>query len=176
MRKIIFLLTPIVVAFFVSVFGEPVCAEDPAPTEGESAPASTDTKADTAKPNPQAEAEAKKQENKRLTPGVLSSFNRSERSEAVDTASSPTQGDEPSPVSGSISYAKNGCVARVTNTDKKSSYSVSFDVIGTNKQGSTALKRSFSASLKPEETVTHTVSCSKDLNMQVVLKSGRKVK
>ncbi len=112
-----------------------------------------------------------------LTPGVIASNNRAPGSTSVDVNSGgAVPGDEVSPIAASVKSVKRGkCQVSLTNNHEKNRYSVKYRVEGTNKKGSTVLKRSYSSTIDPKKTVTKDLSCSDDLNMRVVLRSGKKL-
>ena len=118
--------------------------------------------------------EVKKKEEKVKT-GIIANTGTIGQSGAVSVStdgSSP--GDEPNPISGSVSVAGRGkCIASVTNSGK-ASYSVRFAVEARNSSGASTLNKAFNATLAPKETVTKDFTCREDDNMQVVLKSATK--
>jgi hypothetical protein len=113
-----------------------------------------------------------------LKPGVVASFGRASKHAAVDSlATGSVPGDEAMPVTASVAKVKSGkCEVKLSNSDEKNSYSVSYVVEGINSKGDTVMKRSYSATLDPKKTVTNALSCRDDLNLQVVLRSGKKLK
>lgn len=122
-------------------------------------------------------AESKKTEETKIKPGVVASYGKFDKRVAVDGAANGNiAGEQQSPVSGSVKFlGSDRCKATVSNLSDKDSYSVSFDVVGS-RGSSKSFTRGFSATLKPKESVSRNISgCSSDLNVQVVLKSGRKV-
>ncbi len=114
-----------------------------------------------------------KQPEESVKKGVIASFGRHREATAVDTATTPAQGDEQSAISGSVSRNKNNCVAKITNNGKNS-YSVSFAVKGTNPRGTQTFRRSYSASLKPSEEVSREMNCQKDDNIEIEILTSRK--
>ena len=107
--------------------------------------------------------------------GVIATNTRTKDFAAINVETSgAAPGDDVSVVSGSVLRPKREeCIAKVINNGNKT-YSVSFSLIGTNKSGRKALERSFSATLKPKESVERLVtSCDDELNVSVVLKSAR---
>ncbi len=148
-----------------------VSAQEAAPP----APVATPETAPAATSKPAA-TPAKKEDSK-LKPGVVASYGKFDKGAAVDGAANGNiAGEQQSPVAGSVRFVSGDrCEATVTNLSEKDSYAVSFDVVGS-RGSSRAFSRGYSASLKPKGSVVRSVSgCASDLNVQVVLKSGRKV-
>ena len=86
-----------------------------------------------------------------------------------------TPGDEQNVISASVSQiGREECAATITNTSVTSSYSVSFKVVGRNERGVKLLDKSYSASLKPKQSVQRTMDCPADANLEVVLQSAKK--
>jgi hypothetical protein len=115
----------------------------------------------------------------KLKPGVVASFGSFPKNTAVgvsepvaDISSAAT-----SPILASVSR-KGGeeCEAVLRNQDKDHSYSVHFEVKGISPNGSTAVRRTFSATISPSSSTSRTLACRKDLNMQVVLTGGKRLK
>ena len=113
-----------------------------------------------------------------VKPGVIASSTKTGSFAAIDVQTSGSSpGDEANVISASIAQkGGNECVAIVTNNGAKT-YSVSFQVVGTTASGSKPLNSSYSATLKPKQSVERLVSrCDKDLNLAVVLKSAKALK
>ena len=111
----------------------------------------------------------------RLTPGVIASQGSFPKNKSVNVAGDSAPGDAPSPVMARVvRKSAEQCEAVLTNSSKESGYSVSFEVVGTDGRGNVSLRRSFSASIAPGASTSRSVACRKDLNLEVVLKSGKK--
>ena len=118
-------------------------------------------------------------EAKVLQRGVVASFG-SHKGAASINANTATEaaGDnmEESPVRGSVRRVGSGrCEATLTSSAEKAVYSVSFAVVGTTQSGTRALRRTYSATIRPGKSTTKTLSCRKGLNMALLINSGRRV-
>lgn len=136
-------------------------------------PGATTTKA------PEAVAQPKEKEAPPLRKGVIASSGKFARSASVDLSSDDKAagGEEPSPISASVTRIKSElCEVTVKNTAEKGSYSISYTVVGTRSSGSQSLRRPYSATIGAGKSTSNTFSCDKDLNLSVVLNSGRKIK
>jgi hypothetical protein len=125
-----------------------------------------------------APAVQKEQVEENVRTGIIAGSTRVRDSRAfnVETGAA-APGDETSVIYASVSYVGNDrCEAKVTNNSPENAYSVSFRVIGQDRRGSEALRKSYSASLKPKESVTRSLRCKKEYSMAVVLKSAKKRK
>ena len=110
--------------------------------------------------------------------GTIAASVRTGQSAAVDAdTSGETPGDESNAIGASIGRAgKDVCVAKVTNNGKKT-YSISFNVVGEDRNGGKPLNQYFSATLKPKSSVEKQVTrCDPALNLSVVLKSAKALK
>jgi len=132
-----------------------------------------------ASPPPPAATEKvdEKAEPSNLKPGVLSSVGSYRKTASTDQSlDGSAPGSEASPVTGSIRHSGQGdCEALLSNAGKNA-YSVSFEVVTVERNGGFGRKRSFSATVPAGKTVTRSVSCEKGENIQVVLKSGKRLK
>ena len=139
--------------------------------QDEDAPAPVKPAGDAAPAN---DGKAVKKEEKVKTGIIANSGSIGSGAVSVSTdGSSP--GDEPNPISGSVSVAARGkCIASVTNASKTSTYAVRFAVEARNSSGASTLNKSFNATLAPKATVTKDFNCRENDNMQVVLKSANK--
>ncbi len=108
--------------------------------------------------------------------GVVASFGSYKNTANVDSASTPSPGEESSAITGSVSRVSSGrCQAKINNNSAQNSYAVSFAVVAQTASGGTGNSRSFSATVKPKQSVSRDVPCDADKNLQVVLKSARKL-
>ncbi|MCC6953766.1 MAG: hypothetical protein IT290_06585 [Deltaproteobacteria bacterium] len=118
--------------------------------------------------------DAAKDEGK-LQPGVIASYGNFPKRTAVNVSGDASPGDAQSAILARVSRkGSDSCEAVVSNSNKESGYSVSFDIVGSDTKGAVVLRRNFSASIPAGGSVSRSVSCRKDLNMQVILKSGSK--
>ncbi|MCC6932985.1 MAG: hypothetical protein IT292_06995 [Deltaproteobacteria bacterium] len=95
---------------------------------------------------------------------------------SIDSASE-APGDEAGVITGSIERrGSSSCQAILSNNSKKNSYSVSFAVIGKDARGSQVLKRTYSATIKAQQSLTREVNgCAKGLSLSVLVSSARKL-
>ena len=129
--------------------------------------------------SPEAAVQPKEKEAPPLRKGVIASSGKFARSASVDLSSDDKAagGEEPSPISASVTRIKSElCEVIVKNTAEKGSYSISYTVVGTRASGSQSLRRPYSATIGAGKSTSNTFSCDKDLNLSVVLNSGRKIK
>lgn len=125
-----------------------------------------------------AEEKAPSKDPEKLKSGVIASFGSAKNVAAVDVpVVDQSPGEQPTPVTASVSRkGQSRCVATVTNASTESAYSVNFDVIGNDTSGRITSRRNFTATVGAGKSETREVTCGRDDSMQVVLKSGRKVK
>ncbi len=111
----------------------------------------------------------------KIRSGVIASTGQFQKNAATNlNAAGEAAGDTQSPVSASIHKLKDGrCEVVVSNTTQGDAVSVSYAVEGYTASGSRALYHTYTSTVKPGSPVTKIFSCGKDLNLQVVLKSGR---
>ncbi|MFN8391530.1 MAG: hypothetical protein U0136_14675 [Bdellovibrionota bacterium] len=141
-------------------------------------PAAKPSAAPTAQPTASGAPQAEATPEKKIKPGVIASSTKTKDFAAIDVdTSGAAPGDEANPITASISHVKDdNCVAKVINNGE-ASYSVSFQVVGTDPRGSKPVNQTFSATIKPKGSVERTVSrCSGNLNLAVVLKSAKALK
>ena len=114
----------------------------------------------------------------KLKPGVIASFGSAKNSATVNQQNEEgVPGEQASPIIGSVSRAGDAkCTVIIQNNSKTDKFSVNYDVVGISPTGNTASRMNYSATLLPGGSKTHGVTCRRDLNMQVVLKSGNKLK
>lgn len=115
----------------------------------------------------------------KVNKGILGGYTKTRNSEGLDVQTgSAVPGDEMNVISGSVLYKGNDrCEAKLTNNSPENRYSVRFQVIGRpNNSDNLALKKSYSATLKPKESTTRSMRCKKEYSMAVVLKSARSLK
>jgi len=112
----------------------------------------------------------------KLTGGVIASYGSYEKKASVNAVGqNDVPGDKTSPVSGSVKRDGDRCIVTVTNQSEKEAYSVSFEVVGY-RGSAKAFSRYFSARLEPKGSSDKTVNgCDSDVNVQVVMKSGRRI-
>ncbi len=122
------------------------------------------------------EAAAKEESTDVIRTGTIASSGEYASGNAVDVdTQGSAPGDEPSTIQGSVSQIGRGkCRASITNSSEENTYSVRFRVIGTNERGAVAIKKTFSATLKPSQTQNRKLACKDNLRMQVVLLSANK--
>ncbi len=165
-----------ILLFAYSAFAETASGVAPATAEQavpEVAPGATATK------SADAAAQPKEKEAPPLRKGVIASSGKFARTASVDLSSDDKAagGEEPSPISASVTRIKSElCEVTVKNTAEKGSYSISYTVVGTRASGSQSLRRPYSATIGAGKSTSNTFSCDKDLNLSVVLNSGRKIK
>lgn len=117
--------------------------------------------------------EAKEDEPDKVETGVIASSAGKAQQGAVSVetgAASP--GGEPSAISGSVSTDDRSCFATLINSSEKTAYRINFQVIGKNERGSSVLKKTFSARIKPEQTIKKEFSCRRGLDMSLNLRSA----
>jgi hypothetical protein len=145
----------------IALCTSPAFADDqPVPTATNAAPAAQETPPE------------------KVRTGVIASDTKTGQFAAIDVdTGGDSPGDEVNPITASITRGSDDeCTAKVTNNGKNT-YSISFAVAGTTRSGSKPLNSTYSATLKPKETVERRVSrCDKDLNLAVVLKSAKALK
>jgi hypothetical protein len=112
----------------------------------------------------------------RISAGVIASYGTFPKASAVNALNqSDIPGDKASPVSGSVSRQGETCLVTVSNQSEKDGYSVSFEVVGY-RGSSRAFSKYFSARLDPKGSTQKSISgCDRDVNVQVVVKSGRRI-
>lgn len=121
--------------------------------------------------------EAKEKENTDvIRTGVIANSGEYASGNAVNVdTQGAAPGDESSTIQGSVSQVGRGlCKATVTNSSEENTYHVRFRVVGTSENGVAAVKKTFSATLKPSETENRELKCKDNYRMQVVLLSARK--
>lgn len=131
---------------------------------------------DSATPPPSDKPADAKAKEEPIATGVIANSGSVPTGSAVDVnTQGATPGDEASVIQGSVSQASRGkCSATVTNGSEENTYSVRYRVVGTDERGNSALKKSFSAVLKPSQSQTREVSCKPEYRMQIVLLSATK--
>lgn len=98
------------------------------------------------------------------------------KSSVVDTPNlDGVPGEEGNAVSGSVSNNKGKCAAVVSNNSTLTSYSVNYEVQGSNERGVVAFRKNFSARLSPGQTAENNFACREGLAMSLNVKSGRKL-
>lgn len=124
-----------------------------------------------------ASADEEKDEFAVLKPGTIASTGSQPGNAALSVSSGgAVPGDELMPVAASISRkGREACEVKVTNNHEKNTYSLNFAVEGTDARGSVASKTTFSATVKPKQSITKSMTCREGLNMRVTLRSGKKV-
>lgn len=129
-------------------------------------------------PEKKVEVEEKKEkkEKEKVQTGVIANTGTTGVSGAIDVQTSgASPGDEKSAITGSVSsVSRTQCVATVSNASKNSTYAVRFEVLGRNQRGANTFSKSFSATLRPEGSVSKEFRCNPDDNLSVELKSATK--
>ena len=129
-------------------------------------------------PAPAGTAKGKEEKKEVVKTGLIAGTIKTKNSRNIafdNQANDAAPGDDASVIGGSVSRAgKTQCVAHVTNSSPKNSYSVSFVVEGADKDGATAISKSFSATIPPQGTVERNMDCQPGLNMTVRLRSAKK--
>lgn len=111
-----------------------------------------------------------------LQAGVVASFGKFSKTAAISTSGDTEVSGGASVISGSVTRkGKKDCVAKLISNTKDSSYSVRYRVRGFSMDGKMKMDKSYTATVRPGETVTRTLRCKPKLNMQVVISSGRKL-
>ncbi len=112
-----------------------------------------------------------------LTPGTIASMGQLRESRDIAVRSGgAAPGDKESPITASVGHAsERECQVTVQNTSKDAAYSLTFEVIGSDKNGKLTSQRSFSARVAAGANVTRMVPCGKEENIEVFLKSGKRV-
>jgi hypothetical protein len=122
---------------------------------------------------------------RKLTPGVVASSGRfTFRGQSVGTSSNAEiSGNDPgaNPVTGTVKRIDSfRCAAVLSNVSEKSTYSVTFELIKSDRpvgnNSANPNKRSFSATLGPGKSVERSFACQPTDNLQLALKSGRELK
>lgn len=156
-------MTSLATAFFATTTfaADPAVTGKPVAPAGGGAPVSDTT------------AAAPAEDDGKLQPGVIASFGNFPKRTAVNTSGNTTPGEKVSPVLARVvRKGAEQCEVVLTNSSKTDSYSVSFEVVGKGPKGDVAMRKSFSASIGPAGSTSRSVGCRKDLNMEVILKSG----
>ncbi len=124
----------------------------------------------------QEEAKKEKENTDVIRTGVIANSGEYASGNAVNVdTQGAAPGDESSTIQGSVSQVGRGmCKATVTNSSEENTYHVRFRVVGTSENGVAAVKKTFSATLKPSETENRELKCKDNYRMQVVLLSARK--
>lgn len=119
--------------------------------------------------------EEKKEEKEKVRLGIIASQGKFADNTNIETDSvGAVPGDEVGMITGAIARkSKSECIARLQNAGKKG-YSVSFEVIGTDKSGNKVLSRSFSGTVRAGGSFERNVSgCRDGLNLAVNLRSAK---
>ncbi|GEM_PF-4601397 len=112
----------------------------------------------------------------KISAGVIASYGNFSKTAAVNSVNqAEVPGDKASVVGGSVSRKGDSCVVTVTNQSEKDAYSISYEVVGY-RGSSKAFSKYFTARLEPKGSSQKSIaSCGKDINVQVLVKSGRRL-
>lgn len=112
-----------------------------------------------------------------LASGTIASMGRiMESRELAVTSGDSAPGDWKSPIVASISkLSAGGCQVTVRNESTAATYAISFEVVGSDKLGKVTFVRTFSERLAAGKNVERKVPCGRDENIEVWLKSGKRV-
>ncbi|MCB0360604.1 MAG: hypothetical protein KDD44_13245 [Bdellovibrionales bacterium] len=122
------------------------------------------------------QAEAENKDPETIQSGVIASYGKYARGADINATALPEAAgnDEPTPVGASVMKKQGRCVATISNSSEESAYSVRGYIV-TLRNGNESSRKFFSVRLGAGKSETKSVGCGEDENVQVVIKSGKRL-